>query len=308
VQEAVQTNVPLLIIAEDIDGGALSMLVLNKLKGTINAVAVKAPGFGDRRRAMLEDIALITGGTVISDQMGMELKNATLKDCGRAKSCKVDKDNTIIVEGKGDPAKIEDRAKLIKREIEESDSDYDREKLQERLARVAGGVALIKVGAATETEAKEKKFRVEDALNAAKAAVEEGIVAGGGVALINCIDPLEELIASLDGDEKTGAQLVRRAIESPIRQIAQNAGVDGSIIINRILGEEKGIGYDALNFEYVDMIAAGIIDPKKVVRSAVENACSIASLFITMEASVAEIPEKETATAAAPQANGMGMM
>jgi chaperonin GroEL len=256
---------------------------------------------------MLEDIALITGGKVISDQMGMDLKNASLADCGRAKSCKIDKDNTIIVEGKGDREKVEDRAKLIKREIAESDSDYDREKLQERLARVAGGVALIKVGAATETEAKETKFRVEDALNAAKAAVEEGIVAGGGVALINTIEPLEKLIASLDGDEKTGAQLVRRAIESPIRQIASNAGVDGSIIVNRIVNDTPGIGYDALNFEYVDMIEAGIIDPTKVVRSAVQNACSIAALFITTECSVAEIPENDP-PAANPAAGGMGMM
>ncbi|MCL1802319.1 MAG: chaperonin GroEL [Eubacteriaceae bacterium] len=306
VQEAAQTNAPLLIIAEDIDGGALSMLVLNKLKGTINAVGVKAPGFGDRRRAMLEDIALMTGGKVISEQMGMDLKMASLADCGRAKSIKIDKDNSIIVEGKGNPKDVEDRARLIKREIEESDSDYDREKLQERLARVSGGVALVKVGAATETEAKETKYRVEDALNAAKAAVEEGIVAGGGVALINTIDALEALIELLDGDEKTGAQLVRRAIETPIRQIAENAGVDGSIIINRIMSEEKGIGYDALNFEYVNMIDAGIIDPTKVVRSAVQNACSIAALFITTEASVAEIPEPEP-----PMNNanaGMGMM
>ncbi|MCL1914219.1 MAG: chaperonin GroEL [Eubacteriaceae bacterium] len=305
IEEVAQNRSNLLIISEDIDGNALSLLVLNKLKGAINVVGVKAPGFGDRRRAMLEDIALLTGGTVISEQLGMDLKAATLAECGKAKSCKIDKDNTIIVEGAGDRVKVTDRARAIKLEIAETDSEYDREKLQERLARVAGGVAVIKVGAATETEMKERKFRVEDALNAAKAAVEEGIVAGGGAALIMTVPAIEELIGTLEGDEKTGAQIIRRAVESPIRQIAENAGVDGSIVVNKLLTDCVGLGFDALSFEYIDMIEAGIIDPTMVVRSEIQNASSIASMLITTEAAVAEIPEPEPPM---PAGGGMPMM
>ena len=305
LEQLVQQGGKILIIAEDIEGEALSMLVLNKLKGVCQCVAVKAPGFGDRRRAMLEDIAMTTGATVISDQLGMDLKSATLEDCGRAKSVKVDKENTIIVEGVGDSAKIQDRIRQIKKEIGETTSDYDREKLQERLAKLAGGVAVVKVGAATETEMKERKYRIEDALNATRAAVEEGVVSGGGAALIGAAEAVDALIDKLDGDERTGAQIVRRAIEEPLRQIAANAGLEGSVIVEKLLTDKKGLGFDALNFQYVDMFEAGIIDPTKVSRSAIQNAASIAAMFLTTEASVAEIPKPEPPM---PAGGGMPMM
>lgn len=296
----------LLIIAEDIDGEALSTLVLNKLRGILQCVAVKAPGFGDRRRAILEDIALLTGATVISDQLGMDLKSACLEMCGKAHSVKVDKENTIIVEGAGDPEGVEHRRAQIKREIEQTASEYDKEKLHERLARLSGGVAVIKVGAATETEMKERKYRIEDALNATRAAVEEGVVVGGGAALIKTCKELDKLIATLSGDEKVGAQIIRNAIEAPIRQIAYNAGIDGSIVVDKLLNtEDPSLGFDALNFQYVNMFEAGITDPTKVIRTSLQNAASIAALFLTTEASVAEIPKAEPAM---PVGGGMPMM
>ena len=296
----------LLIIAEDIDGEALSTLVLNKLRGILQCVAVKAPGFGDRRRAILEDIALLTGATVISDQLGMDLKSACLEMCGEAHSVKVDKENTIIVEGAGDPEGVEHRRAQIKREIEHTTSEYDKEKLHERLARLSGGVAVIKVGAATETEMKERKYRIEDALNATRAAVEEGVVVGGGAALIKTCKELDKLIATLSGDEKVGAQIIRNAIEAPIRQIAYNAGIDGSIVVDKLLNtEDPSLGFDALNFQYVNMFEAGITDPTKVIRTSLQNAASIAALFLTTEASVAEIPKAEPAM---PVGGGMPMM
>ncbi len=295
----------LLIIAEDIDGDALSTLVLNKLRGVLQCVAVKAPGFGDRRRAILEDIALLTGATVISSQLGMDLKSATLDMCGRARSVKVDKENTIIVEGAGNPEGVEHRRMQIKREIEATTSEYDKEKLHDRLARLSGGVAVIKVGAATETEMKERKYRIEDALNATRAAVEEGVVAGGGAALLSTCKALDKLIAELNGDEKVGAQIIRNAIEAPIRQIAYNAGIDGSIVVDKLLNmDDTSVGFDALNFQFVDMFEAGITDPTKVIRTSLQNAASIAALFLTTEASVAEIPKAEPAM---PMQGGGGM-
>ncbi len=295
----------LLIIAEDVEGEALASLVVNKLKGIFNCVAVKAPGFGDRRKAMLEDIAILTGGTVVSSDLGYEFKDVTPDMLGKALQVKVDKDNTTIVDGAGDPEQIKARIQSIKSQIAETTSDYDREKLQERLAKLAGGVAVINVGAATEVEMKEKKLRIEDALAATRAAVEEGIVPGGGTALLSTVPSLKKLIATLSGDEKTGAEIILRTVEEPIRQIAKNAGLDGSVIVNNILKSRKAnYGFDALNNVYTDMIASGIIDPAKVTRSALQNAASIASTLLTTESIVTDIPEPEKANPAAGM-NGM---
>jgi chaperonin GroEL len=301
----------LVVIAEDVDGEALATLVLNKLRGTINALAVKAPGYGDRRKEMLRDIAILTGGQVISDELGRKLETTKVSDLGRAAKVVADKDNTTIVEGKGDPKEIKGRMETIKKQIEETTSDYDREKLQERLAKLAGGVAVIRVGAATEVEMKEKKHRVEDALSATKAAVEEGIVPGGGVTLINCIPALEKLEEELtrknglNADIATGVRIVKRALEEPLRQLAENAGFDGAVVIEQVRRQQqaqnsKTIGFDVLATEYVDMIKAGIIDPAKVTRSAMENAASIAGMILTTEALVTEIPEKEKKTTPPP--------
>ena len=295
----------LLIIAEDVEGEALASLVVNKLKGIFNCVAVKAPGFGDRRKAMLEDIAILTGGTVVSSDLGYEFKDVTPDMLGKALQVKVDKDNTTIVDGAGNPDQIKARIQSIKSQIAETTSDYDREKLQERLAKLAGGVAVINVGAATEVEMKEKKLRIEDALAATRAAVEEGIVPGGGTALLSTVPSLKKLIATLSGDEKTGAEIILRTVEEPIRQIAKNAGLDGSVIVNNILKSRKAnYGFDALNNVYTDMIASGIIDPAKVTRSALQNAASIASTLLTTESIVTDIPEPEKANPAAGM-NGM---
>ena len=306
LEQIVQSGKKLVIIAEDIEGEALSTLIVNRLRGTFTVVGVKAPGFGDRRKEMLQDIAILTGGQVISEELGLDLKDTTIESLGRAKQVKVTKENTTIVDGNGNKDDITARVGQIRAQIAETTSDFDREKLQERLAKIAGGVAVIKVGASTEVEMKDKKLRIEDALAATKAAVEEGIVAGGGTALLNAIPAVDKLIEELEGDEKTGAKIIRDGFEAPIKQIATNAGLEGAVIIDNILRENKvGYGFDAYDEKYTDMLLAGIVDPTKVTRSAVENAASVAAMVLTTESLVADIPEKEPAMPPMP-AGGMG--
>lgn len=306
LEQIVQAGKKLVIVAEDIEGEALSTLIVNKLRGTFTCVAVKAPGFGDRRKDMLQDIAILTGGQVISEELGLDLKETQVEQLGRARQVKVTKEDTIIVDGMGDKTEIENRVGQIKAQIEETTSEFDKEKLQERLAKLSGGVAVIKVGAATEVEMKEKKLRIEDALAATRAAVEEGIVAGGGTAYINAIPAVAALMESLSGDEKTGAQIVLNALEEPLRQIAFNAGVEGSVIVNKIKDSDQGIGYNALTGEYMDMLKNGVVDPTKVTRSALQNASSIASMILTTESVVADKPDPQADAAAAAAMAGAG--